>query len=599
MLTIQNDMSPRNGSCVAEVSSVRSLSSDDVSATKAHRKKSCWARATDPAHRRGRRIQLLQMLVLPFIPILALIVQTANTLHDILIYRQEVSDIETQVTIATDLGKVVTRMQLERSEVAFFIYTNGNTLRQKISSEESSIIEVMAWYTSVNAAMLDHLTNQIKETDNSGVWRYLIAFKNLLRSIESLGISSVYGINYFGRGILVGDNYVSYVRHDALGRDLLTGSLTYVPSLKHFYEELTRSMPDYGRIKSRRDEILRNQKREPSVDDAIAYFDSMATYVDELRKLQRELRHMIRDYVNSTLQDASNKEAAGIAIVVLVLVVSPIIIILVRNAVATIQMYAANLAQKARELKQEKGKSDTLLFQMLPPSVAQQLKQTQQVPAEYYEAVTVYFSDIVGFTEIAAENTPLEVVTFLNSIYKLFDARLECYDVYKVETIGDSYMVASGLPVRNGDKHVSEIATMALDLLAASSVFQVPKRPGERLQIRSGAHTGPVVAGIVGSKMPRYCLFGDTVNTASRMESTGEALRIHISLEMKKALDAVGGFKIAHRGLVDVKGKGLMDTYWLECKDGGIARAAELDLPSFFEDVRPVFIRRLREEGTL
>ncbi|XP_014613019.1 PREDICTED: receptor-type guanylate cyclase gcy-19 isoform X3 [Polistes canadensis] len=569
MLTIKNDMSPRNGSCVAEVSSVRSLSSEDVSA-KANRKKSCWARATDPASRRGRRIQLLQMLVLPFIPILALIVQTANTLHDILIYRQEVSDIETQVTIATDLGKVVTRMQLERSEVAFFIYTNGNTLRsnltqrfaitdqalhnmttwplvsvprdesktqtydvvskeafqarledfrQKISSEESSIQEVLAWYTSVNAAMLDHLTNQIKETDNSGVWR--------------------------------------------------------------------------------RDEILRNQKRERSIEDAIAYFDSMATYVDELRKLQRELRHMIRDYVNLTLQDASNKEVAGIAIVVLVLIVSPIIIILVRNAVATIQMYAANLAQKARELKREKRKSDTLLFQMLPPSVAQQLKQTQQVPAEYYEAVTVYFSDIVGFTEIAAENTPLEVVTFLNSIYKLFDARIECYDVYKVETIGDSYMVASGLPVRNGDKHVSEIATMALDLLAASSVFQVPKRPGERLQIRSGAHTGPVVAGIVGSKMPRYCLFGDTVNTASRMESTGEALRIHISLEMKKALDAVGGFKIEHRGLVDVKGKGLMDTYWLECKDGGIARAAELDLPSFFEDVRPVFMRRLREEGTL
>ncbi|XP_034946269.1 uncharacterized protein [Chelonus insularis] len=641
-------MSPLNGSCVAESSSVRSLSSDDVSASKSSKKKSCWTRATDPAHRRGRRIQLLQMLVLPFIPILALIVQTANTLHDILIYRQEVSDIETQVTIATDLGKVVTGMQLERSEVAFFIYTNGSRLRfnltqryavtdqtlknmttwplvtvsrdesntqtydvinkeafqarlddfrQKISPEESTIAEVMAWYTSVNAAMLDILTNQIKETDNSGVWRYLIAFKNLLRGIESLGIASVYGINYFGRGILVGDNYVSYVRHEALSRDLLNGSLSYVPSLKNLYANLTRTMPEYGRIKSRRDEILRNLRREPSVDDAIAYFDSMAIYVDELRKLQQELRHMIRDHVNSTLKDASNKQAAGIAIVVLVLVISPIIIILVRNAVATIQMYAANLAQKARELKREKRKSDTLLFQMLPPSVAQQLKQTQQVPAEYYEAVTVYFSDIVGFTEIAAENTPLEVVTFLNSIYKLFDARIECYDVYKVETIGDSYMVASGLPVRNGDKHVSEIATMALDLLDASSVFQVPKRPGERLQIRSGAHTGPVVAGIVGTKMPRYCLFGDTVNTASRMESTGEALRIHISLEMKKALDAVGGFKIQHRGLVDVKGKGLMDTYWLECKDGGIARAAELDLPTFFEDVRPVFMRRLREEG--
>ena len=87
--------------------------------------------------------------------------------------------------------------------------------------------------------------------ENKSFSRYLIAFKNLLRSIESLGIASVYGINYFGRGILLGDNYVSYVRHEALGRDLLNGSLTYVPSLKHFYAELTRTMPDYGRIKSR------------------------------------------------------------------------------------------------------------------------------------------------------------------------------------------------------------------------------------------------------------------------------------------------------------------------------------------------------------
>lgn len=104
-----------------------------------------------------------------------------------------------------------------------------------------------------------------------------------------------------------------------------------------------------------------------------------------------------------------------------------------------------------------------------------------------------------------------------------------------------------------GNKHFTEIATMALDLLDASSIFKIPHSSSETLQIRCGVHTGPVVAGIVGSKMPRYCLFGDTVNTASRMESTGEAHKIHITDEMNDALMQLGGFKTEHRGLIDVK----------------------------------------------
>lgn len=185
---------------------------------------------------------------------------------------------------------------------------------------------------------------------------------------------------------------------------------------------------------------------------------------------------IFREEVENFLTEARENEMMGIAILVTVLIVSPIIIILMKNAVGTIQIYSMNLAQKAWELKKEKQKSDSLLFQMLPPSVAIKLKQTHQVPAEYYESVTIYFSDIVGFTEISADCSPLEVVKFLNSIYRVFDDRIECYDVYKVETIGDSYMVASGLPVRNGRQHVSEIATMALDLLHASSYFKVPHR---------------------------------------------------------------------------------------------------------------------------
>ena len=157
----------------------------------------------------------------------------------------------------------------------------------------------------------------------------------------------------------------------------------------------------------------------------------------------------------------------------------------------------------------------------------------------------------------------MEVVTLLNSLYKLFDARIDRYDVYKVETINDSYMVASGLPVKNGNRHAAEIGTMALDLLAGSSLFVVPHRPEDRLQLRIGIHTGPVVSGVVGSKMPRYCLFGDTVNVASRMQSTGEPMKIHMTYETKMLLDNIGGYTSELRGQMEVKGKGLMDTYWL------------------------------------
>ena len=189
----------------------------------------------------------------------------------------------------------------------------------------------------------------------------------------------------------------------------------------------------------------------------------------------------------------------------------------------------------------------------------------------------------------------MEVVTLLNSLYKLFDARIDHYDVYKVETINDSYMVASGLPVKNGNKHAVEIATMALDLMAGSAVFIIPHRPAERLQLRVGIHTGPVVSGVVGSKMPRYCLFGDTINTASRMETTGEPMKIHISMETKLLLDTLGRFHTEHRGLVDVKGKGKLDTYWLHGKEGWVSKWHDMDV-AYDTEEGPAYMKDISEK---
>ncbi|KFB47431.1 AGAP012163-PA-like protein [Anopheles sinensis] len=232
------------------------------------------------------------------------------------------------------------------------------------------------------------------------------------------------------------------------------------------------------------------------------------------------------------------------------------------------EKYANNLEEivqdRTRLLCEEKRKTEDLLHRMLPQPVAEKLTKGLGVEPVSYDSVTIYFSDIVGFTAMSAESTPLQVVNFLNDLYTVFDRIIKGYDVYKVETIGDAYMVVSGLPITNGNRHVGEIASMALELLQAVRSHRIAHRPNETLKLRIGIHTGPVVAGVVGLTMPRYCLFGDTVNTASRMESNGEALKIHISQQCKDALDTLGGYVIVERGLIAMKGKGEVMTYWLE-----------------------------------
>ncbi|XP_050313184.1 atrial natriuretic peptide receptor 1-like isoform X2 [Anthonomus grandis grandis] len=237
------------------------------------------------------------------------------------------------------------------------------------------------------------------------------------------------------------------------------------------------------------------------------------------------------------------------------------------NLLRRMEHYANNLEtlvlDRTKDYLEEKRKCEEVLYQLLPKSVAQQLIMGQSVTAEAFDCVTIYFSDIVGFTELSAESTPLQVVDLLNDLYGLFDERLEHYQVYKVETIGDAYMVVSGLPERNGERHAYEISRMALDLRESVRQFKIRHKPNHPLRLRIGIHSGQVVAGVVGRKMPRYCLFGDTVNTASRMENNGAPFKIHISEATKKILERVGQFEIELRGEVELKGKGKMTTYWL------------------------------------
>lgn len=245
---------------------------------------------------------------------------------------------------------------------------------------------------------------------------------------------------------------------------------------------------------------------------------------------------------------------------------------LVDNMIDMMEKYTNNLEdlvdQRTEELAAEKLKTDDLLYKMLPKAITEQLKNGMQVEAETFECVTIFFSDIVGFTSLAAQSTPMQVVALLNDLYTCFDTCSDQYDVYKVETIGDAYMVVSGLPERNGNRHAGEIATLSLDLLHNIRTFRIRHLPDKHMQLRIGIHSGPCVAGVVGLKMPRYCLFGDTVNYASRMESSGLALRVHVSPECKEILDELKLYKLEDRGLVKMKGKGEIHTYFLVGKEG-------------------------------
>uniref|UniRef100_A0A8C2JCL2 Guanylate cyclase n=1 Tax=Cyprinus carpio TaxID=7962 RepID=A0A8C2JCL2_CYPCA len=238
-----------------------------------------------------------------------------------------------------------------------------------------------------------------------------------------------------------------------------------------------------------------------------------------------------------------------------------------------LEQYSSNLEdlirERTEELEVERQKTDALLAQMLPKSVALALKTGKPVKPEHFSDVTLYFSDIVGFTTISALSEPIEVVDLLNDLYTLFDGIIAIHDVYKVETIGDAYMVASGVPNRNDNRHAAEMANMSLDILHCIGTFKMRHMPDVKVKIRIGLHSGPVVAGVVGLKMPRYCLFGDTVNTASRMESTGLPYRIHVNQSTVDVLNSLKlGYKIDVRGRTELKGKGVEETYWLVGRDG-------------------------------
>ncbi len=212
----------------------------------------------------------------------------------------------------------------------------------------------------------------------------------------------------------------------------------------------------------------------------------------------------------------------------------------------------------AKRLAVEQEKAERLLLNILPEPIAEQLKQSQDAIAEHFDEVTILFADIVGFTPLSAKLGPIELVNLLNRVFSTFDHYAERLGLEKIKTIGDAYMVAAGLPLPRRD-HAEAIAEMALAMQEA--VTELQSELDEDVKIRIGINTGVVVAGVIGTRKFIYDLWGDSVNVASRMESSGEPGSIQVTASTHELLRKK--YVLKHRGKVAVKGKGEMDTYWL------------------------------------
>ncbi|XP_072040201.1 guanylate cyclase soluble subunit beta-1-like [Amphiura filiformis] len=223
-----------------------------------------------------------------------------------------------------------------------------------------------------------------------------------------------------------------------------------------------------------------------------------------------------------------------------------------------LEVLTDKLQQTYRDVELEKGKTDSLLYSVLPPPVANELRHKRPVPAKKFDCVTLMFSGIAGFSEFCKKNSsdPMVIVDLLNDIYTTFDVLSEHNPkVYKVETVGDTYMAVSGLPDQCPD-HARCVARMALEMIKLSKTVKVENVP---IVTTVGIHSGEVVTGVVGHRMPRYCLFGNTVNLTSRTMTTGKQGRINVSQDAHRCLmqaeNEDESFHFEHRGPVTMKGK--------------------------------------------
>ncbi|XP_033095480.1 uncharacterized protein LOC117100038 isoform X2 [Anneissia japonica] len=579
----------------------------------------------------GKKKQMIKILTLILLPIFALITLAISDLINTVRRSIDATETRRNVRLSQQVGSLIHSLQRERDMTALYISSlleeNGperktflidtypmtdevlqslddwpvkgtkaykefknkqecmNFLfkyRLMLDNQNTTIYEVIHFYTDAIQIFIDWFNESVGKSGGQGVWETLVAYQLLIIGMEQIGIERTLGAVFFTQGGFHQTDYLWYMKTFQVGESNIWASQKYSSLVSSILDERV-SLIKYDfqtTISNMRKEISQNDiHRLPSWQDGTWWFDNMTIYIDTLHEIQSKMAVIILSRLDEAVKTDNTSLSTGISIMVVVIIIGIVIFKAVESLTSSMKEYGLILADQTKVLNSEKKRTDTLLYQMLPKIVAERLKCNKNVKAEEYSSATIMFSNIVEFTRVCSESTPLQIVDMLNHVYTVFDNYIDKYDVYKVETIGDAHVVVSGIPKRNGNTHGSEIALLAFNLLNSIKSVVIPQMPGYSLTIRIGIHTGPVVSGIVGSKMPRYCLFGETVNMASHMESSGVPNRIQVSETTHKVLSNIGGYSMDKRGKVLIKGHGFVVTYWLLQKETQLSVSQRFDVP--------------------
>lgn len=328
--------------------------------------------------------------------------------------------------------------------------------RQVLSPTRYSLQDEIEFYSSIIEVVIIWMYNSINESKFALVWKTLVAYQKLTSAKEAVGVERALGTVYYANGGF--ENHAYFEMYNNRVHNFRAYYKTARRYSKRVVDLYTVNVASAGNnvteiIDSYRFEIQQHvqgiNNTQANLAKARWWFDNMTLYLDTLLDIQQDLGNEILFVLDSVLENATRDLAVSAIFLVVVILMCPLIIFVTENLTSVIQKYALTLVDKTKELSLEKKVTDSLLYQMVPKQVADKLKKSVHIDAEYFKSVTIFFSDICGFATISTTSSPMDIVQLLNTIYVTIDDLLDDYDVYKVETINDCYMVASGSSLIN------------------------------------------------------------------------------------------------------------------------------------------------------